>query len=403
MLFFLLFVAINTLLIFAVNKIFLKKFYLSRRQKHVEYIIYILCSSLLYIFFIGLISADFYFLIPLFFLILFLTVYKLEKRRLINGMLFNLFFSSIIIYLIYIYFITKDSFISIILTGMLTIGSIILSSGIYFLLFFLLWNAKQVKIKENTSLSNSLTLLLSLLIIIFGGTYSLVYLELPIWLAVIFGLFILIILYFSIIFYNFLTISIIYQFNNPIYDQDYIIVLGSGLIDGNKVSKLLSSRIDKAIKFYQQQKKISQKPLKLIMSGGRGADELISEAEAMKNYALQVGIPSEDILIEDQSTTTEENLLFSKNIMEISSKPQSYNAIFTTNNYHVFRASLFARKVGLDADGIGAKTAFYFLPNAILREYVAILLLKKKQHIIIVSLVSIIMFILSFLSFFWFK
>ncbi|ASN61041.1 hypothetical protein CG419_09085 [Latilactobacillus curvatus] len=364
---------------------------------------YIFYFSFSYILFIGIISATFYFLIPVFFLVLFLVCYKSEKRRLINGTLFNLFLTSTIIYLFLIYFETKDPFIYLILVGMLTIVSIILSSGLYFLLFFLLWNARQVKKKENTSLSNSLTLILSILIIILGSIYSLVYLGLPIWLAVIFGMFILIGLYFCIIFYNFLTISIIYQCNNPIYNQDYIIVLGSGLIDGDKISKLLSNRIEKAIEFYQQQKDINNKSLKLIMSGGQGVDELIPEAEAMKSYAIQIGIPSEDIIIEDQSTTTEENLLFSKNIIEIHSESKSYNAIFTTNNYHVFRASLFAKKVGLNADGIGAKTAFYFLPNAILREYVAILLLKKKQHTVVLALISLIMLVLSFLSFFWFQ
>ncbi len=56
-----------------------------------------------------------------------------------------------------------------------------------------------------------------------------------------------------------------------------------------------------------------------------------------------------------------------------------YRAIFTSNNYHIFRAGLYAKQAGLKADGIGAKTAFYYLPNAFLREYIAILVLHKKD------------------------
>ncbi|WP_161947224.1 YdcF family protein, partial [Streptococcus suis] len=71
---------------------------------------------------------------------------------------------------------------------------------------------------------------------------------------------------------------------------DYVVVLGAGLI-GNKVTPLLASRIDKGIAIYQK-----QPGSKLIMSGGQGPDELIAEGQAMANYALEKGVPAEDIL-----------------------------------------------------------------------------------------------------------
>lgn len=54
----------------------------------------------------------------------------------------------------------------------------------------------------------------------------------------------------------------------------------------------------------------------LILSGGRGADEKVSEGEAMKRYALQQGVAKSNILVEEQSSTTRENLLFSQAVIE---------------------------------------------------------------------------------------
>ncbi|MGD6574786.1 YdcF family protein, partial [Xanthomonas citri pv. citri] len=85
----------------------------------------------------------------------------------------------------------------------------------------------------------------------------------------------------------------------------YVVVVGAGMI-GDKVTPLLASRIDKGIAISQK-----QPGSKLIMSGGQGPDELIAEGQAMANYALEQGIPAEDISIENQSTNTEENLKFS--------------------------------------------------------------------------------------------
>lgn len=81
------------------------------------------------------------------------------------------------------------------------------------------------------------------------------------------------------------------------------------------------------------------------------------EAIAMKQYALAKGIPERDILVEANSKTTLENMRFSKELMD-QQTGGPYRAIFTSNNYHIFRAGLYAKQAGLKADGIGAKTAF---------------------------------------------
>ncbi len=109
-----------------------------------------------------------------------------------------------------------------------------------------------------------------------------------------------------------MSISVIYQFNHPRYDQDFIIVLGAGLLNGEKVSPLLAQRIDKAIAFYHLQFRAKKTAPRLLMSGGQGSDEKIPEAVAMKEYAVSQGIPESEILVEANSTTTYENMKFSK-------------------------------------------------------------------------------------------
>ncbi|NCB80052.1 MAG: YdcF family protein [Bacilli bacterium] len=163
---------------------------------------------------------------------------------------------------------------------------------------------------------------------------------------------------------------------------DYVVVLGAGLI-GDKVTPLLASRIDKGIAIYQK-----QPGCKLIMSGGQGPDEIIAEGQAMANYAFEKGVPAEDILIENQSTNTEENLKFSFALM----KPGSRFAL-VTNYYHVFRALLLARKLKIKCIGYGARTKFYFSLNAFIREFAGYLVMTKKAHLLFLGIVSAIYFL----------
>lgn len=160
---------------------------------------------------------------------------------------------------------------------------------------------------------------------------------------------------------------------------DYVVVLGAGLI-GDKVTPLLASRIEKGIAIYQK-----QPGCKLIMSGGQGPDELMAEGQAMADYALEQGIPAEDIVIENQSTNTEENLKFSYALM----KPGSRFAL-VTNYYHVFRALLLARKLKIKCIGYGARTKFYFSLNAFIREFVGYVVMSRKAHLVVIGIVSVI-------------
>ena len=76
------------------------------------------------------------------------------------------------------------------------------------------------------------------------------------------------------------------------------------------------------------------------------------------------------VILEDQSRTTYENLLYSKKLGE--KLVASSQFLFVTNDYHVFRTSTYARKLGMKGDGLGCRTAGYYIPSAFIREFVAL-------------------------------
>ena len=177
--------------------------------------------------------------------------------------------------------------------------------------------------------------------------------------------------------------------HKPAYDKDYIIILGCGISKDGSLLPLLKGRVDKAIDFYKKQKKETGKSAVFIPSGGQGPDEIISESEAMRNYLISNGISENEIIMENKSTTTYENMLFSKRIID-SINPES-NTVFSTTNYHVFRSGILAASVGLNADGMGSRTKWYFWPNAFLREFIGVIVSKFKINIFILFIITIIL------------
>lgn len=198
----------------------------------------------------------------------------------------------------------------------------------------------------------------------------------------IFGLFV----YFSIIYTATALYALLYNFRPILYTPDFIIILGSGLI-GDKVPPLLASRINKAV---EQYRKYNGKPL-IITSGGQGSDEKVSESYAMKAYIHEhhLDIPDEAVVMEDQSTTTLENMKFSKKIIE-EKIGKNAKGIFVSNNYHILRAGFYAYRAKLKAHGVGAKTAFYYVPNAFTREFIGLLEMYKWRHIMLISLYTML-------------
>ncbi len=145
-------------------------------------------------------------------------------------------------------------------------------------------------------------------------------------------------------------------------EYDSIIVLGAGLNGGRNVSRTLRYRLEKAIELYE----LNQVPI--VVSGGQGKDEMVSEAFAMKEYLTNQGIPEEDIYLEDKSTSTEENFDFSKVVLD-NVFTDDYEIVFTSNDFHISRAEKYMENSGLEGYGVGAPSDFTMIPSNYLREY----------------------------------
>lgn len=330
-------------------------------------------------------------------LVIFLVFYLRDPRSLIIGFLFNLFFCSFLILFVFLGFSSGNAIFRIIAAIPLFIIGLMLTFGVFALMIGLFLNARILMQKEGRRFSNCLTLLAGL-----GILFSIVFLLFdptqflsPHFRPIFVGLFFIMVYGFFHL-SNFLTAYFLYQFNRPRRNQDFIIVLGSGLIH-DKVPPLLASRINKAIDFYWKQAAVSFPPT-IIFSGGQGPDENIPEAKAMQMYAVEKGIPIEHTIKEDRSVNTYQNMLFSKHIMD-SLKGDTYKSIFTTNNFHLFRAGLYAKMAGLNSQGIGSKTAFYYWPNAMIREFIAIIVMKRKRHTKVVGVILVFAVFLTVLNF----
>lgn len=196
-------------------------------------------------------------------------------------------------------------------------------------------------------------------------------------------------LYFECMLIGAIIANIIVVRYEPDKDKDFLIILGCGLRNDGTPTPLLRGRIDRALAFDKKQKEETGKELIFITSGGQGEGEVNSESLAMKRYLMENGIPEERIIEEDGSTSTFENMQFSKaKIEEFAGSVKNAKIAFATTNYHVFRSGLFARRVKMRAVGIGAKTKWYFWPNAAVREFVGLLTAHRlKQAIILGSMV----------------
>ena len=187
--------------------------------------------------------------------------------------------------------------------------------------------------------------------------------------------------------------------HEPKYDKDFIIILGSKINSDGTLTPLLKGRVDRAIAFGNKQYEATKKKIIYVPSGGKGSDEVISEAEAMNNYLMKSGISKKQIIIENKSTSTDQNMKFSKN--EIDKINKDAKISFSTTNYHVFRSGVIANKQGIDCEGIGSKTKWYFYSNALIREFIANLVQEKKSHLCLILMINISLIILIVIGYYY--
>ena len=148
---------------------------------------------------------------------------------------------------------------------------------------------------------------------------------------------------------------------NNVKNVDTMIILGAK-VNRDGVSKTLKLRLDKAIEYYNKDKDIN-----IIVSGGQGKDEVMTEALAMKNYLLENGVDEKNIILENKATTTLENIIFSKEIMEDLNLGN--RALIITSDYHLFRGRFIASILGIDNEGLCSISSLSSRMYYMIREY----------------------------------
>ena len=329
----------------------------------------------------------------------FIVSFWKDNRSLWNPVLFLLSLISSYFYLGYLFYqngYEKIHFAFFIFPFIL-LPILLFLSGI-----FLIYNGVILLKREGRSKANYLSMLLGIVILLFfalmsfrlGDRNELFYTNH--FLNILFAFIAYSYFIFGFAFVGFMLYSILYLFIPKKKHYDFIIIHGAGLLDGEKVTPLLKRRIDKAVEAYHKSK---NPRIKIIASGGQGGDEKISEAQAICNYLLEeTDVPREAILLEEDSTTTYENLLFSKEMGErLVTSPRF---LFVTNDYHVFRTSTYARRIGMKGDGLGCRTAAYYIPSAFIREYIA-LCVKMRWLFITLYVLVILALIFSYRGVLW--
>ncbi|OXR42100.1 hypothetical protein B7C42_05699 [Nocardia cerradoensis] len=179
-------------------------------------------------------------------------------------------------------------------------------------------------------------------------------------------------------------------------EADAVVILGCGL-NRRSVTPLLAARLDRGIDAYRTALRSGRRPV-LVTCGGQGPDEATTEADAMARYLTARGVSAHAIVRERHSRNTAENL---RNCLrELNRRgidPEQLRITVVTSNFHVLRTAGLTRRLGIDAQVLGSRTAAYFLPAAFLREFVAVLATHyRRSHITVaVSLLVVLLAVMA--------
>ena len=345
--------------------------------------------------------------------VLFIYSFIKEPRQFRNALFLfaTLAWSSILLVLRLNNFILGMILVTfVLLTPFLTIG-------------FLLINTIVVVKNNGFSLTSMLPFLMAGFLVLLIASPTIVnYFDPDVRHIIVFvlGLFTLEGLWFSFTFMALLFYSWVYRLLPRRRQYDYIIIHGAGL-DGPRPTPLLAGRIDKALELWKKQHQHG----KFVVSGGQGADEIVSEAQAMRDYLLEKGVSADAILMEDKSTTTWENLRYSLAIINADratgvdatssaavassgdvtttasdastsdasgtvASSSGFTTAVVTSDFHVFRCAEYAHNLGIKADGIGSHTKGWYWPTAFIREFIAITKAHLWPYLVIGGLYTLI-------------
>lgn len=148
-------------------------------------------------------------------------------------------------------------------------------------------------------------------------------------------------------------------------ESGWCILLGAG-VRGDQPSLTLQRRLRAAAAYLKQYPAV-----RIVVSGGRGLNERITEAEVMRRCLEQEGIEPGRIFMEERATSTLENLKYSKEIMAKAGARETDRITIVSSDFHLMRIRLLAKRLAMNVQTISAPTPWYLLPNTCLREYFA--------------------------------
>lgn len=148
---------------------------------------------------------------------------------------------------------------------------------------------------------------------------------------------------------------------------DLIIVLGAGIFT-EEVTPMLKERLNRALEIYHH----SEHKPQLLVSGGQGPDEPIPESIAMQRYLIKQGVPNDNILLEQQSTNTHTNFVYSKDIIHdyFVNMPKM---VCVTSQFHILRALKLAQNLDIPTYGVGSHTPYHFFHIALIRDFLGVM------------------------------
>ncbi len=195
--------------------------------------------------------------------------------------------------------------------------------------------------------------------------------------------------YVELLMFAMIILGLVAAYAKPVYDKDYIIILGCSISKDGGLLPLLKGRTNKAVHYAWEQEIATGKKVCYVPSGGKGGDEVMSEGSAMEIYLLSHGAEADEVYAEKQSRNTWENFKYSKAL--IDDLKEDARVAFSTTNYHVLRSGMLAKKAGFrHVEGIASSTKWYYWPNGFAREVIAILSMNLRWHIFAIVVIAIL-------------
>ena len=163
---------------------------------------------------------------------------------------------------------------------------------------------------------------------------------------------------------------------NESVNADYLIILGCR-VKGSEAQQTLIMRIEAAAEYLSEHKNT----VAIACGGIVHSDQLVSEAEVIKQGLINLGVESQRIILDDKSKTTIENFVNAREIIKNLEKERDRKAVlaFLSSDFHIERALLIAKQCGLDVYSVASASPSHLLKKNTLREKAILLYLKRSQ------------------------